>query len=122
MPDTVTVPAVAECGATPLDGTAHGGQVSAYVRICPAGHVRSGYACDSCAGVGAILCAGCGNKRPAILIPAETWERVVASYEDGRGLTAEGAGPLLDPDCRIGKCGRCPGAPCEHECHQDGTR
>jgi hypothetical protein len=33
-------------------------------------------------------------------------------------LTAEGAGPLLDPDCRDGKCGSCVGAPCEHYCHK----
>lgn len=77
MADTATVPAGTECGATPLDGTPHGGQVSAYVRICPAGRVRSGYACAACAGTGAILCAGCGDKRPAILIPAETWELLI---------------------------------------------
>ena len=33
-------------------------------------------------------------------------------------LTATGTGPLLDPDCRDGKCGSCVGPPCEHECHQ----
>lgn len=33
-------------------------------------------------------------------------------------LIAEGAGPLLDPDCRDGKCASCVGPPCEHECHQ----
>ena len=32
-------------------------------------------------------------------------------------LVAYGAGPLLDPDCRDGKCGSCVGAPCEHDCH-----
>jgi len=37
--------------------------------------------------------------------------------EDPRALVAKGAGPLLDPDCRDGKCGSCVGAPCEHECH-----
>ena len=25
--------------------------------------------------------------------------------------------PLLDPDCRDGKCGSCVGGPCEHWCH-----
>lgn len=35
-----------------------------------------------------------------------------------RDLIAVGAGPLLDPDCRDGKCGSCVGAPCEHECHK----
>jgi hypothetical protein len=37
--------------------------------------------------------------------------------EDPRALTAEGAGPLLDPDCRDGKHGSCVGAPCECGCH-----
>lgn len=32
-------------------------------------------------------------------------------------VVAEGNGPLLDPDCRDGKCGSCIGGPCEHECH-----
>jgi hypothetical protein len=33
-------------------------------------------------------------------------------------LEAIGTGPLLDPDCRAGKCSSCVGAPCEHECHK----
>lgn len=120
MADRATVPAGPECGATPLDGTPHGGQVSAYVRICPAGHVRSGSACDACAGTGAILCAGCGDKRPAILIPAETWELLTSRPEEV--LTADGAGPLLSPACRDGDCWACEGAPCEHGHHRDGAR
>jgi hypothetical protein len=36
-------------------------------------------------------------------------------------LVAAGAGPLLDPDCRDGKCGSCVGAPCEHSCHDEIT-
>ena len=32
-------------------------------------------------------------------------------------VVAEGNGPVLDPDCRDGKCNSCVGAPCEHECH-----
>jgi hypothetical protein len=35
-----------------------------------------------------------------------------------RELEAIGNGPLLDPDCRDGKCASCVGAPCEHECHK----
>jgi hypothetical protein len=35
-----------------------------------------------------------------------------------RELEAIGTGPLLDPDCKAGKCGSCVGAPCEHECHK----
>jgi hypothetical protein len=191
MADTAAIPVLAECGATPLDGTPHGGPVSAYVRLCPAGHFRSGHACTACAGNGAILCAECGDKRPAILIPAETWElltsgegdrivrwrevrpgdlvllgdelitaenaevvpkpwgdgtlfdavdighrldngflvfseqhgdRYTAVRHPSRPLEAIGAGPLLDPDCRDGKCGSCVGAPCEHSCHQGGPR
>lgn len=27
--------------------------------------------------------------------------------------------PLIDPDCRDGKCQSCVGGPCEHHCHTD---
>jgi hypothetical protein len=33
-------------------------------------------------------------------------------------VVAEGNGPLLDPDCKAGKCGSCVGGLCEHECHR----
>ncbi len=46
----------------------------------------------------------------------ETIERLITEPAE---LIAEGPGPLLDPDCRDGKCGSCTGAPCEHECHRD---
>ena len=36
-------------------------------------------------------------------------------------LTAEGSGPLLDPDCRDGKHTSCVGGPCECECHKTLT-
>lgn len=36
-------------------------------------------------------------------------------------LEAIGTGPLLDPDCRAGKCSSCVGAPCEHECHKEAS-
>jgi hypothetical protein len=113
------------------------------------GHLRHGHACDACAGNRAINCAECGTRKPAILIPAETWHLLIAVDLDidaaasavgaamitrqgprqialaalraaalpRRELTAEGAGPLLDPACRAGECGPCPGAPCEHHCH-----
>lgn len=42
--------------------------------------------------------------------------------EAPRDLEAIGAGPLLDPDCRDGKCGSCVGTPCEHACHTAGRR
>jgi hypothetical protein len=45
-----------------------------------------------------------------------TIERLI-SQSDDKLLVAEGAGPLLDPDCRDGKCRSCVGAPCEHSCH-----
>lgn len=34
-------------------------------------------------------------------------------------LTAEGNGPLLDPDCRDGKHTSCVGDPCECWCHDE---
>lgn len=46
----------------------------------------------------------------------ETIQRLIS--EPPRELEAIGTGPLLDPDCRDGKCGSCIGAPCEHECHR----
>ncbi len=105
-----------KCEALPLPGVEHGGLLGEYVRICPAGHMRSGYCCTDCAGNGAILCIGCGSEGPAILIPAATWDLLTAG-QSANELTAEGTGPLLDPDCRDGKCGSCIGPPCEHECH-----
>ena len=51
-----------------------------------------------------------------IVTLAETVGRLTG--EPSRDLEAIGAGPLLDPDCRDGKCGSCIGAPCEHECHR----
>lgn len=29
--------------------------------------------------------------------------------------------PLIDPDCRDGKCDSCVGGPCEHDCHKAGA-
>lgn len=48
----------------------------------------------------------------------ETIERLITAPKE---LVAEGFGPLLDPDCRDGKCGSCIGPPCEHECHRGGS-
>lgn len=122
-----------DCVARPLPGHDHGGDVREYFRICPAGHLRRGHACAACARNLAIDCAQCGTEKPAILIPAETWIRLMTeawelitadllSRTGARELVAEGAGPLLDPDCVAGKCGSCVGAPCEHECHRPGPR
>lgn len=36
----------------------------------------------------------------------------------GQGLLDVKPEPLIDPDCRDGKCGSCVGGPCQHECHQ----
>jgi hypothetical protein len=33
---------------------------------------------------------------------------------------SESEEPLIDPDCRSGKCGSCVGGPCQHHCHQRG--
>jgi hypothetical protein len=41
-----------------------------------------------------------------------------AAVQPAGELEAIGTGPLLDPDCRAGKCSSCVGAPCEHECHK----
>jgi hypothetical protein len=54
---------------------------------------------------------------------ARVGQRQIAKWREqldqaAKELVAEGAGPLLDPDCRDGKCGSCTGPPCEHECHQ----
>lgn len=114
----------AACEAAPLPGRGHDGQVRAYVRICPDGHLRLGSACDACAGKRAMVCAECGGHVPALLIPVRTWHRLIGEYVAEREdrLTAEGAGPLLDLACRAGQCGRCLGAPCEHECHTKEPR
>jgi hypothetical protein len=53
---------------------------------------------------------------PGVLIVARllaTIDRLAAPGE----LVADGTGPLLDPDCRDGKCSSCIGPPCEHSCH-----
>jgi len=107
------------CEAVPLPGHGHDGQVRAYARICPDGHLRHGSACDACAGNRAVTCAECGGKAPALLIPVRTWRQLIGEYvaERENRLTAEGAGPLLDQACRDEECGLCPGAPCEHGCH-----
>lgn len=107
------------CEALPLPGQPHDGPVRRYVRICPVGHFRRGRSCQACAGIGAIVCAECPGRQPALLIPAEVWERI-SDDQDGQ-LTAEGAGLLLDPDCRDGKCDSCVGPPCEHRCHRAAT-
>ena len=107
--------------ALPLPGKDHDGAVRGYVRICPAAHFRAGNVCQSCAGNGAIMCSDCPGEAPGILLLAEIWDRLVVEDlwgQSTRELVAEGAGPLLDPDCRDGKCASCIGPPCEHSCHQ----
>lgn len=65
--------------------------------------------------------------RAVLLMPAQVRE-VHAWLGDwitrnhvGDDLTAEDAGPLLDPDCRDGKHSSCIGAPCECDCHKTGN-
>jgi hypothetical protein len=36
------------------------------------------------------------------------------AFSHGLPIEAE---PVIDPDCRDGKCASCAGGPCEHECH-----
>jgi hypothetical protein len=65
-----------ECGAMPLEGGAHGGEIWPYVRVCPAGHLRAGYCCEACRGEhGAILCPEC-DLGPAILIRASVFREM----------------------------------------------
>ena len=59
-----------QCEAIPNEDAVHDGTVGAYIRLCPAGHIRTGTACSSCAGIGAIICNECEGGKPAILIPA----------------------------------------------------
>ena len=61
------------CQARPLEGHQHTEEVADYVRICPAGHIRSGKACTGCAGNGAILCDECEDGAPAIVVRAEVF-------------------------------------------------
>ena len=52
----------------------HGGVVRAYVRICPAGHLRAGNACANCAGeYQAVICLECPGRGPAILVEAQVF-------------------------------------------------
>src|SRR6185312_7312062 len=71
---------MADCEALPLelDGPGHGGTVRSYVRICPKGHVKAGYACDNCASNGAILCNDCTGDVPALIIRRDVWDALLA--------------------------------------------
>jgi len=69
--------------------------------------------------------------------PAAQWDGHTTAEKYGRlarmiPLTQRGAkalaadplpsdDPLIDPDCRDGKCGSCVGGPCEHDCHSEAT-
>jgi hypothetical protein len=75
---------MSECEALPLDGKPHSGSVSEYFRVCPAGHLRSGFACESCAGIGAVLCNECGGDKPGIVIAAEIFQAITNAAESGR--------------------------------------
>ncbi|ROO82621.1 hypothetical protein EDD29_0102 [Actinocorallia herbida] len=45
--------------------------------------------------------------------------RVSASVAELVRAASPAGEPLLDPDCRDGKCSSCVGGPCEHECHRE---
>lgn len=62
--------------------------------------------------------------RPTDLAPVtqNTTEREHATRRRGYYDARAGLGlPLIDPDCRDGKCVSCAGGPCEHECHTAGS-
>ncbi|WP_395109824.1 hypothetical protein [Actinomadura sp. SCN-SB] len=48
-------------------------------------------------------------------------ERLIAQPPAPSPTPTPDTEPLIDPDCRDGKCGSCVGGPCEHECHQEAT-
>jgi hypothetical protein len=48
--------------------------------------------------------------------PLATVDRIEAALGH---LDADPNEPLIDPDCRDGKCGSCVGGLCEHECHNE---
>lgn len=59
------------------------------------------------------LCLTCGAK-------TALGNRMV--WQDGRpipGTEVPAPEPLIDPDCRGGKCSSCVGGPCEHHCHKE---
>lgn len=51
--------------------------------------------------------------------PLATVDRIEAALGH---LDADPNEPLIDPDCRDGKCGSCVGGLCEHECHNEEAR
>lgn len=62
--------------------------------------------------------AGTRQEAEDMLLPHDV---IVVSTDGGKTWTEESpAEPLLDPDCRDGKCGSCVGGVCEHDCHQSG--
>ena len=75
----------AECSARPLHGTDHDGPLAEYVRICPRGHIRTGTACERCAGIGAVICLECPGDTfaPALLIAAGIWNGITSVTPTG---------------------------------------
>lgn len=68
------------CQGAPLAGGSHGGPVAAIVRVCPAGHMRAGWACEACQGgphdgAAVAVCLECPRapQALAILIPADAF-------------------------------------------------
>ncbi|MER7361853.1 nucleoside triphosphate pyrophosphohydrolase [Nonomuraea wenchangensis] len=58
-------------------------------------------------------------ERSGGFVDGLVWDTALATAAE-----AEQDEPLIDPDCRDGKCHSCVGGPCEHDCHrpaeQDG--
>jgi hypothetical protein len=62
------------------------------------------------------------NRETGKFTEAELAELFGTSLATVRRHLEPEAGPLLDPDCRQGKCGSCVGGPCEHDCHRRTER
>ncbi len=78
MPELATLLPPA-CEAKPLDARGHDGPVTLVTRICAAGHSRTGYACQNCAGpYGAVFCPDCADEKPALLVPAHSFRQAAA--------------------------------------------
>lgn len=71
-------------------------------------------------------CNGCGlslgdvaDEEMAAAIDGQPLPDVTGECPNcSRTPAAQVVEPVIDPDCRDGKCGSCVGGPCQHECHR----
>lgn len=54
-------------------------------------------------------------------IQAVAWTDAHTKVRALTGQAQQEDEPLIDPDCRDGKCESCVGGPCTHDCHQAGS-